>query len=142
MLEAERLSIAFGGLRAVQDASLTVPEGRIVALIGPNGAGKTTMFAMISGFLRPNAGRVRFLGQDITGLAPHRISLLGLVCLAPVVAQRAIVSPLSLPRSPHGIASPPLLLPTWECVGLLRVIASSVEHIAASASRVLRVGSS
>jgi branched-chain amino acid transport system ATP-binding protein len=78
MLEAERLSIAFGGLRAVQDASLTVPEGRIVALIGPNGAGKTTMFAMISGFLRPNAGRVRFLGQDITGLAPHRICRLGM----------------------------------------------------------------
>jgi branched-chain amino acid transport system ATP-binding protein len=78
MLEAERLSIAFGGLRAVQDASLTVAEGRIVALIGPNGAGKTTMFAMISGFLKPNAGRVRFLGQDITGLAPHRICRMGM----------------------------------------------------------------
>jgi branched-chain amino acid transport system ATP-binding protein len=78
MLEADRLSIAFGGLKAVQDASLAVPQGAIVALIGPNGAGKTTMFAMISGFLKPNAGRVRFLGQDITGLPPHRICRLGM----------------------------------------------------------------
>jgi branched-chain amino acid transport system ATP-binding protein len=78
MLEADGLSIAFGGLKAVQEASLSVPQGSIVALIGPNGAGKTTMFALISGFLKPNEGRVRFLGQDITGLAPHRICRLGM----------------------------------------------------------------
>jgi branched-chain amino acid transport system ATP-binding protein len=78
MLEADRLSIAFGGLKAVQEASLSVPQGSIVALIGPNGAGKTTMFALISGFLKPNEGRVRFLGQDITGLPPHRICRLGM----------------------------------------------------------------
>jgi len=78
MLEADRLSIAFGGLKAEQEASLSVPQGSIVALIGPNGAGKTTMFALISGFLKPNEGRVRFLGQDITGLPPHRICRLGM----------------------------------------------------------------
>jgi branched-chain amino acid transport system ATP-binding protein len=78
MLEADQLSIAFGGLKAVQEASLAVSQGAIVALIGPNGAGKTTMFAMISGFLKPNAGRVRFLGADITGLPPHRICRLGM----------------------------------------------------------------
>lgn len=78
MLEAEKLSIAFGGVKAVQEASLVVPQGSIVALIGPNGAGKTTMFALISGFLRPAQGRVRFLGQDITGLPPHRICRLGM----------------------------------------------------------------
>lgn len=78
MLEADRLSISFGGLRAVQEASLAVPDGSITALIGPNGAGKTTMFAMISGFLRPDEGRVRFRSQDITGMAPHRICRLGM----------------------------------------------------------------
>ncbi len=78
MLEAEKLSIAFGGLKAVQEASLSVPAGSIVALIGPNGAGKTTMFALISGFLRPSEGKVRFLGEDITGLPPHRICRLGM----------------------------------------------------------------
>jgi branched-chain amino acid transport system ATP-binding protein len=78
MLEADKLSVAFGGLKAVQEASLTVPKGSIVALIGPNGAGKTTMFALISGFLRPSSGKVSFLGQDITGLPPHRVCRLGM----------------------------------------------------------------
>ena len=65
------LSIAFGGLRAVQDVSFEVPRGRLCALIGPNGAGKTTLFALVSGFLRPDSGRVMFDGQDITGRPPH-----------------------------------------------------------------------
>ena len=78
MLEADQLSIRFGGVQAVEGASLAVPEGAITALIGPNGAGKTTLFAMISGFLRPHAGTVRFLDKDITGLPPYRICRLGM----------------------------------------------------------------
>ena len=61
MLQVSGLSKVFGGLRAVDDASLKVDQGRIVALIGPNGAGKTTLFACIAGFLPINAGRVQFL---------------------------------------------------------------------------------
>jgi branched-chain amino acid transport system ATP-binding protein len=57
LLRVSGLSIAFGGLRAVQDVSFEVPRGRLCALIGPNGAGKTTLFALVSGFLRPTAGR-------------------------------------------------------------------------------------
>jgi branched-chain amino acid transport system ATP-binding protein len=71
LLRLEGLSIAFGGLRAVQDVSLAVPAGRLCALIGPNGAGKTTLFALMSGFLKPDSGRVLFEGRDITGRAPH-----------------------------------------------------------------------
>jgi branched-chain amino acid transport system ATP-binding protein len=78
MLEARRLSIAFGGLRAVQDVSLAVQPGRISALIGPNGAGKSTLFGLVSGFLRPDAGSVRFEGRDIAGLPPHAICRLGM----------------------------------------------------------------
>jgi branched-chain amino acid transport system ATP-binding protein len=78
MLEASHVSISFGGLRAVDDASLVVPAGTITSLIGPNGAGKSTLFGILSGFLRPDAGSVRFLGQDVTGLAPHRICRLGM----------------------------------------------------------------
>src|SRR5687768_12248179 len=71
MLRLEGVSKSFGGLRAVQDVSLSLPAGRLSALIGPNGAGKTTLFALMSGFLRPDTGRVWLEGQDITGHAPH-----------------------------------------------------------------------
>jgi branched-chain amino acid transport system ATP-binding protein len=79
VLEINNISRRFGGLLAVADASLEVRAGRITALIGPNGAGKTTLFAIVAGFLRPDAGSVRFDGRDITGMAPHRICRLGLV---------------------------------------------------------------
>jgi branched-chain amino acid transport system ATP-binding protein len=78
MLEARHLSISFGGLTAVDDASLTVRADSITSLIGPNGAGKSTLFGILSGFLKPDSGSVRFLGQDVTGLAPHRICRLGM----------------------------------------------------------------
>src|SRR2546426_5198975 len=77
MLEARHVSISFGGLKAVDDASLAVPAGSITSVIGPNGAGKSTLFGILSGFLEPDAGSVSFLGQEVTGLAPHRICRLG-----------------------------------------------------------------
>jgi branched-chain amino acid transport system ATP-binding protein len=79
MLEVRDLSKAFGGLKAVDQASLTVKAGEIVGLIGPNGAGKTTLFASIAGFHKPDGGRIAFEGHDITGLAPHRICAAGMV---------------------------------------------------------------
>jgi branched-chain amino acid transport system ATP-binding protein len=71
LLLAEKLTKRFGGLVAVDDASLTVQEGSITGLIGPNGAGKTTLFTLISGFETPSAGRVVFRGEDITGEPAH-----------------------------------------------------------------------
>jgi branched-chain amino acid transport system ATP-binding protein len=79
MLEVRELSKAFGGLKAVDSASLDVKAGEIVGLIGPNGAGKTTLFAAIAGFHKPDAGRIALEGNDITGLAPHRICAAGMV---------------------------------------------------------------
>jgi branched-chain amino acid transport system ATP-binding protein len=73
VLEVRSLSKSFGGLAAVDQASLDVAANEIVALIGPNGAGKTTLFACIAGFTKPDGGSVRFLGRDLTGLPPHRI---------------------------------------------------------------------
>ena len=78
MLDVAALTKRFGGLLAVSGASLAVAEGEIVALIGPNGAGKTTLFAMISGFVTPDSGMVRFRGEDITGRPPHEICRHGL----------------------------------------------------------------
>ena len=78
MLQVRGLTKRFGGLLAVDDATLDIAEGRIIALIGPNGAGKTTLFAMISGFVRPTAGTVTFRGRSVVGLKPHAICGLGL----------------------------------------------------------------
>jgi ABC-type branched-subunit amino acid transport system ATPase component len=71
ILSVSNLSISFGGLKAVNNVSLEIPQGSLTALIGPNGAGKTTLFALMSGFLKPSQGTVTYLGQDITGQAPH-----------------------------------------------------------------------
>ena len=78
LLQVEGVSRAFGGLKAVQNVSLSVPAGSLTALIGPNGAGKTTLFALLSGFLTPDTGRVFLQGQDITGQAPHLSAKLGM----------------------------------------------------------------
>ncbi|HUY01769.1 MAG TPA: ABC transporter ATP-binding protein [Rhodocyclaceae bacterium] len=73
------LAKTFGGLRAVDDVSFTVPHGSLTALIGPNGAGKTTLFNLITNFYRPDAGDVRFYGESLAGVAPGRIAERGLV---------------------------------------------------------------
>jgi branched-chain amino acid transport system ATP-binding protein len=78
LLAVERVSRRFGGLLAVDGASLSVPAAHITALIGPNGAGKTTLFAVISGFLKPSAGHVRYDGDDVTGEPPHRLARRGI----------------------------------------------------------------
>ncbi|MBM3568267.1 MAG: ABC transporter ATP-binding protein [Alphaproteobacteria bacterium] len=78
MLEVRGLTHRFGGLVAVSEVDLDLPQGRIAALIGPNGAGKTTLFAAIAGFLRPERGQIRFEGRDIAGLPPHEICRLGM----------------------------------------------------------------
>lgn len=78
ILTVENITKRFGGLVAVNNLSLSVEPGEIVGLIGPNGAGKTTAFNMISGYYRPDAGRVIFDGHDVTGHRPDQVCKLGL----------------------------------------------------------------
>jgi len=78
LLVVDGLAKRFGGLQAVKDLSFTVGEGAVVGLIGPNGAGKTTVFGLISGFIAPDAGEVRFRDRSIVGARPHQICALGL----------------------------------------------------------------
>jgi branched-chain amino acid transport system ATP-binding protein len=78
VLEIRRLTRAFGGLVAVNALDLAVLSGEIVGLLGPNGSGKTTALNLVSGVLRPDSGVIRFAGQDIAGIATHRIARLGL----------------------------------------------------------------
>src|SRR5690606_37469337 len=79
LLQVEGLTRSFGGFTAVSDLSFHVDDGEVVGLVGPNGAGKTTTFNLMTGFLRPSAGRITFRGHDVTGLAPHSLARRGLV---------------------------------------------------------------
>ncbi|HZQ80251.1 MAG TPA: ABC transporter ATP-binding protein [Acidimicrobiia bacterium] len=78
LLEAEHVTVRFGGVTALDDASLRVNAGEIVGLIGPNGAGKTTFFNCVTGVLKPDTGLVTFDGVEVGGLPPHRRSRLGM----------------------------------------------------------------
>ncbi len=78
LLSIQNLGRRFGGLLALEDFCLEVPEGGLYGLIGPNGAGKTTVFNLISGFLQPNEGAIFANGSEITNLPPHRVTALGI----------------------------------------------------------------
>ncbi|HLW17687.1 MAG TPA: ABC transporter ATP-binding protein [Actinomycetota bacterium] len=78
VLLSQGVTIRFGGLTAVDDATIEVPEGGFIGLIGPNGAGKTTMFNAISGFLSPTRGRIMFEGRDVTSMGPSARARLGM----------------------------------------------------------------
>lgn len=77
-LEVDRISLGFGGLKVLDQVSLGVRRGELLALIGPNGAGKTTVFNCISGIYRPT-GAIRFQGRDILGMRPHDVAALGIL---------------------------------------------------------------
>jgi len=79
IFEAEEVVKRFGGIRAVDGATMSIREGSITALIGPNGAGKTTFFNVITGFYRADGGSAQFAGQRVLGRAPYTIARLGMV---------------------------------------------------------------
>lgn len=78
ILAAERLKINFGGVRAIDDVSLTIESGQVFSIIGPNGSGKTTLFNLVSGIYLPDEGRVRLAGESVAGLAPYELARRGL----------------------------------------------------------------
>ncbi|SDG43511.1 branched-chain amino acid transport system ATP-binding protein [Lentzea fradiae] len=78
VLEVTGVRLAFNGVVAVDGVSFSVEEGELFAVIGPNGAGKTSVFNVLSGVYRPQRGTVRFAGEDLTGLRPHRIAARGM----------------------------------------------------------------
>lgn len=78
ILRVEGVSKRFGGIVALNKVSLEVREGEFLGIIGPNGSGKTTLFNIITGFIKPDEGRVIYMGRDITRLPPHRIARMGI----------------------------------------------------------------
>ena len=78
ILETQGLTVRFGGLSALDNINFAVAPNELRAVIGPNGAGKSTFFNCLTGVLRPSAGRIRFNGEDVTGLSPDRVSQKGI----------------------------------------------------------------
>ena len=93
MLEVRGIETYYGSIPALREISIDVPEGGVVAIIGANGAGKTTLMKTIAGVLRPRAGAVSFLGEEITGLPSHKIVRRG---IALVPEGRAILSRMTV----------------------------------------------
>lgn len=78
LLKIDKLNKTFGGLKVTKDLTVTVQTGQIFGIIGPNGAGKSTLFNQISGYIRPDSGKIIFDGEDITGLPPHLLCKKGI----------------------------------------------------------------
>ncbi len=113
LIRVSNVSIAFGGIRAVRDCSLSVEPGTITGLIGPNGAGKTTLFNIVAGFLRPGLGRVEFAGEDVTGMPPHHLFRRGLVRTFQIPHEFATLTVLENLMVVPSRQSGERLLPAW-----------------------------
>ena len=93
-LEIVNVSKSFRGLKAISNVSLHIDQGEILGLIGPNGAGKTTLFNLVTGFLKPDAGQIKFGGKDLTRFKSHQICKLGITRTFQVVKPFAQLSTL------------------------------------------------
>ena len=118
VLETKDVTIRFGGLTAVNNFNIAVPEGSIVGLIGPNGAGKTTCFNIITGFYKPTQGEVFLEGKPITGLPPHKVCEAGIartfqnirLFYNETVLQNVMIGGFVRQKSPWWMA--PLMIPS------------------------------
>lgn len=105
LLQIDNLHKSFGGVKAVDGVSFDLHRGEIMGVIGPNGSGKTSLVNLITGFVKPSAGHVRFKGHDITGMEPHKIVDRGIARTFQVMrpyatlpAYKNLIVPLSSPR--------------------------------------------
>ena len=139
MIEVQNLRMQFGGIRAVDDVSLTIEAGRITGLIGPNGAGKTTLFNVIAGHYQPTAGRVLLDGADITGLAPHQLFARGLLRTFQIAHEFATLTVrenlMMVPPRQSGES----LLGTWLRPGQVRAEEAAVRAKADEVIRFLQI---
>lgn len=158
-LDVKNLTVEFGTLRALENVSLRVPSGRFVGLIGPNGAGKTTLFNVISGFVTPRSGRVRFRGRRITHWPPHlraRVGLgrtfqsVGLDKKETVLENLHIalevggllkeLRSLALPRRESDVGSRILLQEVIELLDLAPILRERVASLSTGRAKIIELG--
>jgi branched-chain amino acid transport system ATP-binding protein len=113
MIVVEDVHKHFGGIRAVDGASLTIETGTITGLIGPNGAGKTTLFNVIAGLHKPTSGRVLLDGEDISGLSPHELFAKGLLRTFQIAHEFSTLTVRENLMMVPGAQSGESLLSTW-----------------------------
>ena len=140
LIEVKNVTKHFGGLYAVADCSLEVKRGTITGLIGPNGAGKTTLFNVVAGAYAPNAGRVVFDGEDVTGLKPHALFKRGMLRTFQIAHEfsqmTAIENLMAVPPAQPGES----LLTNWLAPERVRRADLAVKHKAEDVIDFLKLG--
>lgn len=140
MIEVRSVSKYFGGVRAVDDTSLTIEDGSITGLIGPNGAGKTTLFNTIAGLYKPTSGEILLDGQDITGLKPHDLFKKGLLRTFQIAHEFSSMTVtenlMMVPGSQMGES----ILNTWIRRGAIRRQEAEVRRKAEEVIDFLKIG--
>lgn len=114
ILDVRDVQKRFGAVTAAQDITVQVPAGAVYSLIGTNGAGKTTFVNMVTGYLKPNSGSISFLGREITGLSPRKITQLGIhrsFQIAQLCNDLTVEENMLVATTIHGSRSPSLLRP-------------------------------
>lgn len=134
MIAVENLHMHFGGVRAVDGASLVIERGSITGLIGPNGAGKTTLFNVVAGIYRPTSGTVHLDGEDVTGLRPHELFAKGVMRTFQIAHEFSTLTVRENLMTVPGGQSGERLLDVWFRPGKIR---AEEEAIRARADEVI-----
>jgi branched-chain amino acid transport system ATP-binding protein len=149
VLEVADVSVRFGGINAVSDASLAALPGQVTGLIGPNGAGKTTTFNVITGLQEPTRGRVFIDGQDISNLPPYKRARLGLArtfqrleVFGSLTVYENVLAAAEFHKSWSGDSTPPtkVTAEVIDRVGLRRVANARVDALPTGISRLVELG--
>ena len=145
VLRTEGLTKSFGGVHAVNNASVTFLEGKVNGLIGPNGSGKTTFFNCVTRMIKPDSGKVYLRGKDVTGWAPHRIARAGLgrsFQLCRVFPRMTVLENMLVSVQPESIAQQMELPRNREMVGRAREMLHRVgiDHLENSEARDISYG--
>lgn len=144
-LATEGLAKSFGGVKAVDGASVTFHHGKVNALIGPNGSGKTTFFNCVTGMIQPDAGTVSYRGRDLTGKAPHRVARAGIgrsFQLCRVFPRMTVLENLLVAVRPGGLGRSMRSARDREDIARARELLSRVgiDHLEQSEARDLSYG--
>ncbi len=140
MIEVRSVSKYFGGVRAVDDTSLTIEKGSITGLIGPNGAGKTTLFNTIAGLYTPTSGQILLDGEDITGLKPHQLFKKGLLRTFQIAHEFSSMTVTENLMMVPGEQLGESILNTWIRRGAIREQEKQVRQRAEEVIEFLKIG--